>query len=97
MGRRVVDEVVHGGLRVDHVGHGGEALLVPHGGDYADARHARHLNPPRYFSQKFSTVKVLNFIRSSVCPAPDHLKQRYHLSDLSFLPFQSLQILEVLV
>ena len=28
MGRRVVDEVVHGGLRVDHVGHGGEALLV---------------------------------------------------------------------
>ena len=40
----MVDEVVHRGLRVDHVGHGGEALLVPHGGDHADARHAGHLH-----------------------------------------------------
>ena len=40
----MVDEVVHRCLRVDHVGHGGEALLVPHGGDHADARHAGHLH-----------------------------------------------------
>ena len=39
----MVDQVVHRRLRVDHVGHGGEALLVPHGGDHADARHAGHL------------------------------------------------------
>ena len=40
----MVDQVVHRRLRVDHVGHGGEALLVPHGGDHADARHAGHLH-----------------------------------------------------
>ena len=38
----MVDQVVHRGLGVDHVGHGGETLLVPHGGDHADARHAGH-------------------------------------------------------
>ena len=40
----MVDQVVHGRLGVDHVGHGGEALLVSHGGDHTDARHARHLH-----------------------------------------------------
>ena len=40
----MIDEVVDRGLGVDHVGHGGEALLVPHGGDHADARHAGHLH-----------------------------------------------------
>ena len=40
----MVDQVVHGRLGVDHVGHGGEALLVSHGGDHTDAGHARHLH-----------------------------------------------------
>ena len=40
----MVDQVVHRGLGVNHVGHGGETLLVPHGGDHTDAGHACHLH-----------------------------------------------------
>ena len=60
MGRGMVDQVVHRGLGVDHVGHGGETLLVPHGGDHADARHAGHLYSILLNSRPRQQTKLAN-------------------------------------